>query len=372
MTSWMLSLKRLFRARFFLVTMAALLLGTLLCAGVGDAASSPTAGYVYAGPSTEISDRVTSYLDDLRLIRYEDEEALRRAVSTGRVDTGILLREDLDALIREADVEDAVTVLHSVSSVFVQMFAGVAGSAVFKAAAPYVSLSVLKGMKVDAEGEEVVAAFDGLMAAGDLFDFRVEIVNGEAEEKDAVLADGLIRLSLGLLLFVAVVPEVFRLEERNAGRFSKVLGVRRTLTEVFLPDLCLRALCLAAASLAALGMTGADRVSALAVPVMLDLLLLLAAGVFLREVLPVSVDLRVLFPVWLLVSLPFCPAYLDMALYLPAAGAIRLLLPPTWIWLLEAHPLRGLIALAALTAVDAFLLLIRIRRGCRRTEETEA
>lgn len=372
MTAWLLALKRVVRGKLFLFS---LLLAALVMAStslIGSRTVEPKAGFVLSASGGEITEKISASMTELGVLRYDSPEDLRRAVSDGEVDCGILFREDLEELVVLGELNEAASVLVSGSTSFPKFFAGVAGSALFSAAAPYLSADVLRAMGFDATDEMVIEEYEALREEGDLFTFRTEYLAGaEPTPVEEAFTGNLCRAALALLFFVAIVPETYRSFRRELSAFGSLLGPGRTLTRVLLPLSVWR---LALSLLAVVGgialgeYLGGKDLWPLLLPGGLYLLLLFSAGFLLSVLLPGKTDLRVLLPVWLLLSLILCPIYTDLGEWFSVLRTVRLLFPPTWLWSVESAPLTALLSAVGMLFLAIGLFAVQKRRFLKAEE----
>ncbi len=337
MTYLRLAARRLFRSVPFLVTllcMAILVPAALLC---GRTVAEPTAGFAANGTG-EQTERLLSSLTDSGFIRYETEEALRTAISTGEVSCGAVLPADMEQRITSAKLDNSVLFLTAPTTILPDLFRISVVASVLSVASPYFSRPILEQLAPDSDlMHEIVSLYYEEQKNDTGFVFDVETVDGIApEELDFGISFALTLLSV--FLFALPLLQGCRLSSPQYLALKKRIGSRTAYRTVFLPEAAVSllttslvlVLCFPVAALVSGKADFADKlIPALATAILLALLGLCLPLVFRR-----ADALQMLLVPVLLLTIVLCPLFVDIGTFLPATRILRLFLPTYWIFLL--------------------------------------
>lgn len=326
MNSLFFTLKRALRDRVFLLFLAALLILPPLCAAAGRNTAPPEAGYVCLDSGEEAL-AICRSLEEFGFLPFTEEAALVDAVSRGGADCGVILPEGLSSRLRRGELAQALTFVDSPSSLLAPLRRAQASAALYAVFAPSCTVEALTG--TDISPEEIYAAYGERMAQGKLFSFTVQTTTGTAGKPEDRAAR-CCRLVLGVLLlaagyFAAAVPAW---EDRQPVELR--FGKKRAFFTVFFPAMIVR-LCILwffAAAGAWIAGSGQELFPLLAY------IGTLAVPVSALAFLPGKNWKGALVALLCLLSLPLCPVFVDLTLFLPIIAKLRMLLPPWWLWCL--------------------------------------
>ncbi len=341
-----LSLVRLMRTVFYPTLLILTVAATVASARLGDAETLPPVG-VCDADLTEASAAVTRELINDGFVLCENEASLRALVGDGSLDCGFVIKSGFGASLSALAPDGKVAFIASGASFSPQLSRNRVLAAVFSVYAPYVSAEALANTAVPRD--EVLAEYRARMEAGALFSFETETVAAAPVNR----AHQYVLFTAALLLFTVVTSSFSALGDREqVGRIGASVAFR-TLT---VPAAVWRGLLPLMACVLIAAAVGWE----LLTPLFAYALLLAAFGAVSSALFGSKGSLTLSFFV-LLLSLPALPLYFDVTAVVPLVGALRLCLPPYWLYVAVAHPLRA--ALAALAALPASLALLRLSLG---------
>lgn len=327
MKGFAFAFKKALRSPVYLLFLLAILLLPPIFFALGRESGMPGAGYVLEGGSDRDGARLADYLLEAGFQPYTDRDELYQAVSSGSIDAGIVIPDNLSALLKAGRFENALECILAEDAAFPDLWKEEAASALFAVYAPYISVNILEEEGIDPE--TVLAEYWARMDAAYLFHFELSQKDGPLVlHQERSLRFFLFALSLILFLaaFFACAQPAIRLRETMAARLSR----RQSLLALFLPSWLLRALGLGIAGLLSCLLAGQ---SSLVLPVLLYwLLVMLFSGILV--LLPGDGWKALLIYFICLLGLVLSPLFIDLSLLLPQAAGLRYFLPPLWLWLL--------------------------------------
>ena len=354
-----IALRRLLRDGAFL---AALLLCALVLAfapAAGASTAYPPAGF-FDADGGKTARRLGDLLSEAGLVRCDSEKELLDGIATGKLDCGILIPEGLEDCLRQREGKEALTLVTAPSSAMAQAHRFTAAAALFRLTASRISGDFLR--KEGLTQAEVDAAYEGMLARGLSFSFRVSSVSVTVE---GGRARGLTLGALAVLLFLLVTIPLLLPAREGLRRGALSLGLRRALVCELLPLALVRAaaaLLAAGIGLCAAGAMGADFAPGLFGAAAVYVLLLVDLTFLLAALLPTAVS-RALLALMTVAGLALSPLYTDLAALLPRLRPLRLLTPIPWMWRIAEKPWPWLAAGLLLLPVSVLLLaLLRAAR----------
>ena len=321
------SLKKTLRTPLYWIFLAAILLLPPFFYHVGRHTAPPPSAYYLEDERDPDSALVASYLKKAGFVAASSEEALRRDVSLGLLEGGVLIPADLTDRLTRGEFKGSLRFIVSATALLPDLWQNHTAAALLAVYAPYISAKYLEegGITLD----EMKEAYQRMMETGQLFHFEITTRDGRAIP-DTARSRRFFLGALSLLLFLGSYFCVTAPLTESAGEQSLRIGRRRAFLAICLPGVLLRGLGLCAAALGACLITGErgfilPAAGALAAMLFFHLLLGFLPGKAWKDLLIIFIALF---------SLALSPMYLDLSLLLPFIGKLRLILPPCWPWLL--------------------------------------
>ena len=288
----------------------------------------------------EQSRRITAYLLENGFVQCEDPDEMRAMVQRGELDCAVILPEDLVRRMETDGMEGCVQWIVSPSSFVPDLYKDHVASALFREYAPYLTARSFEGTVVTRE--ELFQEYARMFAEGFVFSFEVSVAEKgcspvDVKQRSMVMGTAAILLCAVLFAFGAELADAsFR------GILGR-LGLKRVLAGVVLPGLFVGASLVVCAGCVGLLLAGMYE---LMPSLVIYGFLLAGAGLLLAAVLPGTRQMYILLAVLVICSAALCPIYTDLTLLSPALKAVRYLLPPYWLWLVEDSPLLWTVAAA--------------------------
>ncbi len=319
------SLKKTLRTPLYWIFLAGILLLPPLFYHVGRATAAPPAAYHLEDPQDPDSALIGTYLDRAGFTAYASEEELRRDVSLGLTEGGVLVPADLTARLTRGEFKDSLTFLISATSLLPDLWQNHVAASLLAVYAPYISARYLEEGGITLE--EMKDAYQHMMETGQLFHFEITSRDGRAIPN----TDRSRRFFLGTLSLLLFLGSYFCISAplaESAAQQSLRIGRTRAFKAITLPGVLLRGLGLAAAAAGACLLTGETAI----LPAAFGTLAAMLLFHLLLDFLPGRSwkDLLVIFLA--LFSLALSPMFVDLSLLLPFAAKLRCLIPPCWLW----------------------------------------
>lgn len=344
---WKTAFCRVMRTGYFPVLAVLLAVMLFLLPMIGSRGEAPAAFFVPG--HDEVSVRIAGKLTELGYTAAGSEEELKKGVSGGRYDCGVILDPDPAGLISRGETEKLGTFVVSPLSARPDLSRDAAAAVLYAEVAPYLSAGLLEGSGITAD--EVTERYRERMEEGYRFVFDLVTVDG----KEAETAGGpdFTGGAAALFLFAALMFSSARMLSDDAAALTERIGKRAVWFRVLLPEMTVRAglLILAAAFSRGLPFAG------IAVYILLLTFFGASAALILGRTLPLFSFFVVL------ASLAVCPVYTDLTLVLPWLRTVRCVFPTYWLWLASDHPAVMAAAAAVFFAVSTALFLLA---GCRK------
>ncbi len=326
MTYLLLSLRRCFRGVYYpilLVILCAVLVLVPRLTAEGDAL--PVGLCDLDGSST--TERIAAALSEYGFVSVPDEETLRLGVAVGELNCGAVLPRGFEEMVRRNDVDGAVLFVTSPTSYAPETARNHLTAAIFAELAPVVSSMAMADSSVTADA--VIAKYREIADGGARFTFRVETASGEPLREET---DGLSYTvgAASLFIFAMVMHSVCHVMERDMKPLGGRIGRTRAFLCAVLPDLGVRFAGILLAVLVSALLTGDGT---LLLPSVLYTLLTGAWGLLAAGVLRDCGRMRIVTLFMLLAAVVLCPIPVDVSLFFPWVGVLRILCPPCWLWL---------------------------------------
>lgn len=263
-----------------------------------------------------------------------DEETLRRNVSVSRWDCGLILDEDFNEKLREADLDEAVTLVISPGSTVYPLVKETVAAAMAELVSPVIAEQYLirsgiaDGMSLDGARQRLEAILADVQRVGVV----METLDGSALDALALAKESGRRMIVGSLAVVLVVWVLYIAVDLGRWRRSgaaRRMAALRSAAALLLPRL-LGALIpvFVAGALAIIAIFGGRGVmSALALA---PYLAALGAAALLIAVCPGSCEaVPAVVPLAAVACFALCPVFVDLSLLLPGVGAVSRFIPVT-------------------------------------------
>ncbi len=345
MTALVLASKRLVRSVAFVISLAVLALCIIGAALCDKGFVSVSAGIVCEGDS--MSTAVASGLAQYGFEKYENRQALSKAVSDGQITCGIVLANDFEERVKSANLENAAEVILTPDAIFPEIFKMAAMAEILSVAAPYItSASFLYG-DITAD---TVARYEKYTANGALFKFETLYLGGGAAQESS-FAVSLAVAAAAICIFASALLQAGRLESTEYLEISNRIGKKTAFKAVFLPELAVWAISAAvsvAISAGIFSLIAGNTALLSATPALLAYIILSAAlGMALSLVIKAR-HLPLLIVPTLLLTAVLCPVFIDFSAAVPSVSVLRFFLPTYYAFYLQESTIPLLISVIVL------------------------
>ncbi len=274
-------------------------------------------------------------------VRAAAREDVAENVAAGVWECGYLLPDDFGRRIAESEYRGLIARVASPASSLAPVIDDAVSGALLKISSPYIATSFLgnTGLLEDIPPQQLQSIEAQFFAEDDPLNITVKLINAPAATAGnasiLLSTQAFIRgmVALLLLLFASLTLVRFG-DDLRSMFFGRMYSYRRFIA-LFTPPFVCSALLALASGFASLvvgdlffpgllhGM-GAELVWLLLYQVYLFSLIIFLGSIFYSKYLTLS-----LTPFLIIACFVFCPIAFDLSSYLPAAGWISLLLPPT-------------------------------------------
>ena len=327
MKALLFALKHLLRNKVFLLFLCLTAVLPALSGLAAARAALPPAAVYAEDPNDPDTARLLSCLKDAGF-RVEDSfESLKHEVSMEHYDAGLVVPRDFPERLCARDTEGIFTLVVSQSTSLEALWREHAGAALFQVYAPYLTASVLS--ELDLPEEELFQEYYALTDGDPLFFFELETLDGRTPETGNIRAMSFFLGALSVLLFLTAFFGIAMPVLQETRRLCERLPLKRAVFSFSVPAFLLRTvLLLAAAALSCLIAGHPESI----LPAVLS-----AAAMALVSIVPWLFEGRswqvILGAFVVLFSLALCPIFIDLSLFFRPAAALRVCLPPYWLWL---------------------------------------
>lgn len=350
MNSFVFALKRVMRRPMIVGMLVIYVIAVAFSGRAGSEISLPCAG-VYDESQSEASRRIVSYLTDNGFVVCESPEEMTALVRDGQLDCGVILPENLIALMERNDLEERIPWIVAPTSFIPGLYRDHVAAALFREYAPYITANLFEGTVVSRE--EVFREYEEMFAGGYAFSFDDIIIEGGAAAESSnrrALVTGVSAILLCAIVFAFCADTA----DASFQAVIRRMGLWKAVTGTVIPGLLVRMLLAGCAGCAGLFLAdGAELIG----PLLIYIVLLTGISVMLSALLRSTRHIYILLSVVVVGSAALCPIYMDLAVAVPALEAVRCLLPPYWMWLLPGHLLLGSLA-AILSLLGGVALLV--------------
>ena len=285
----------------------------------------------------EATRKIVQYLEENGYFLCESTEEAKDMVRNGKADTGVILKENFDRKMNEADLKNCAELIVSDRSQKTSMYKLMAAVAIYQQFMPYDAAKVASGIGYDADYEDIIAFEKELEGRVTPLEVHITSVSGADIEpqENFDLPIGFIAIScfavLGFLC-VAVNRRNGRMVRQRFASFGSFVG------RCILPQNIVAGLFVFIAAAAGAGMAAvwgnAVPLGMLVLPFLLYIILLILLFTVLI-LIPISDNLLVcIIAVDAAVSLILCPLYSGSNLLLGFIAPFRLVSVPYYLFLL--------------------------------------
>ena len=300
--------------------------------------------------AASLCDRLTA--DGVLLCETEAE--LRRAIARGEVTMGMVLPSDMTDRLARGKSDGLLRFLESPTAVLQPIYRYRAAAYLMELYAPYLTSDLLADAGVERTPDEMRAAIERYLAEEKNFSFSFTTVAG-AEIESEHYAKKLTAAAVALLLFFALPLFAVPYTERQFIAIGKRIGYTAAMRAYALPQLLLCPLLFLAVTACALFLSdclfasgAAEHVGAAAIYAVF----LAALGILGTALIGDMAHLRVPMIVLCLLSVGFCPIFIDLPALLGIPTWPRLFLPPTFFYTAVEHPIPCAVAACILFAAS--------------------
>ena len=251
------SLKKTLRTPIYWIFLLGLLLLPPLFYQVGRQTAPPPAAYFLADAADPDGVLLAGHLADAGFLSYPSEESLRRDISLGRLEGGVVIPADLTARLSRGEYKESLCFITSSTALLPDLWQNHTAAALLAVYSPYISADILK--EADISEAEMKAAYQEMMTTGQLFHFEIST-------RDGILVPDVMRSrrfflgAIGLLLFLASYFCIAAPLGESVEEMALRLGKGRAYRSLYVPGMLLRGLGLLVAG--GLHGGGAERVAA--------------------------------------------------------------------------------------------------------------
>jgi hypothetical protein len=357
MNSLLFSFQRTIRSASFLLMLLVLVTVIPLFAGSAETISPAPAGFVGARIKDASAQKIEAYLLENGFVECADEEELYAEISAGNLECGVIIPDELEKRLRAADLDNLLLFIDSPTALLSDLWREYAAAAVYSVYAPYITADVLSDSEI--ELEEVLAAYDDMMSSGYAFTFEIETISG-AMEPAQVRTTQFVLFACAVLIFIAVGFGVCIPVVSDSKIMGSRIGARRTIQNLYLPQLVIRNLLVWLAGAAGVWLAGFQSF----IPMLAVYIILInCTGLVLLSLFDGKSWLQIFTTLICLASVVLCPLFIDISLFFPVFGFLRKLCPTYWLWMLADNIKSGLffamLAIGLTTAVQALNLVKR-------------
>lgn len=352
MSPFVFALKRLVRRPLFVGMLVIYVIAVAFAGNVGKEIRLPPAG-VFDGSKSEESGRIVSYLTANGFVACESPEAMIELVGKGQLDCGVIIPENLVALMAQNDLDGQISWVVSPTSYVPELYKDHAAAAIFREHAPFITAKLFDGTEVPQE--KVFQEYEKMFADGYAFSFDDIVMDGGMNAETAnqrALVTGVSAILLCAIIFAFCAD----IADTSFREVVCRIGLAKAITVTVIPGLIVRMILAACAGGVALLLADA---SDLIVPLLIYIVLLTGVAVMLSGLLRNVRLIYTLLSVVVAGSVALCPIYTDLALTSPVLAAVRYFFPPYWMWPLSENWLIG--ALAAILALLGGIALLVLR-----------
>lgn len=340
MKAYWFAFKRMVRRPLFMIMLVVYVLAVMSAGFVGKEAGLPAAGVYDASKSPE-SARIVSHLTENGFVECDSRDTLIDQVGKGQLNCGVILPEDLVALMKQNDLEHQIPWITAPTSFVPKLYSNHVAAALYREYVPYITAPLFDDTAVPSEN--VHQTYEELFAEGYVFSFDTITVNSTSDAEAAVekpLVTGAAAILLCAVIFAFCADLADTSFQETAGR----IGLSRAITMTVIPGLLVRTVLAACAGCLGLLLANSKE---LIVPILIYSFLLSGIGLILSALLH---NVRLLYTLLALImvgSVALCPIFTDLTILSPVLTAVRYLFPPYWLWILPDHQTLGIVAAVA-------------------------
>ncbi len=336
---------RALRTVYFPVLMIILAVTLYFAPVLGEKEAIPPAG-ICDYDDTELSRRVVNYLTQNGYTVFDNEEAMRKMISEGKLNCGAVINEGFESLMYADMADNAVTFIKSPLTYSGGIYQSHISAAIFGEIAPIIAAGELSGTNITEK--DISDEYKHLTDTTVRFSLDVETV--ESNEAPAISRPMTYLLTAAsFMIFAVIMHSVCSVLWQDLNSAAPRIGIDKTIIHLIIPDIAVRilgiSLSVVISALTALWIRGNSLIITLLPSIFAYTLFVTALAIVMFAVLRKRSLVQVFSFFVLILSLIFCPIYMDISVMLRWAEDFRVLAPPYWLWICADHPLSLICAL---------------------------
>lgn len=367
MYAFLLAVKRAVRSISFPILLIACTVIIAFAPALGREESLPPAG-ICDLDNTESSKRIINSLSDNGFVFYDDAELMREKIMMGELDCGMIIKKGFSDFLNRNELENSVIMITSPTSFSPQLYKNHLCAAVFSEVAPIITADAI-GYEMlttyNITKDDIITEYRKELDSGILFSFDIEYISSSHSDYTDSRQEAYLMFFASVLIFSAVMYSTCKLLNTDLFSLGRRIGIKAIMTSWVIPNIAVHILGIILSVVLAVPLEvlflGSTAVASLLPAMLIYILLITAFGVLVAAILWDSTKMRSLTFIMLLMSLVFCPAYIDISAFFEASNLIRLIVPPYWLWYAADIPIVATVTLPLLLLAFT-LFYIRLRQ----------
>ncbi len=352
---------RALRTVYFPVLLIILAITLYFAPVLGEKEAIPPAG-ICDLDDTEISRRVVEYLTRNGYTVFGNEKTMREMISDGKLNCGAVINEGFESLMHADMANNAVTFIKTPITYSVGVYQSHISSAIFSEIAPIIAADELSGTNITER--DILDEYKHLTDTTVRFSLSVETV--ESDEAPTISRSMTYLLAAAsFIIFAIIMHSVCSVLWQDLNSAALRIGIDRTIIHLIIPDIAVRLLgiflSVTISAISALLICGDSLIATLLPSLFSYTLFVTALAVIVSSILRDRALIQVFSFFVLILSLIFCPIYIDMSVTLRWVENFRVLAPPYWLWMCGGHPL-SLICAVPLSVLSLFAVRLRFSK----------
>ena len=330
-------LKRLLKKTSLIIVLLICALCIFLCGGLSKDDGIPECGIV--AESSPLAQAIENKAVSDGFIRFDDEESLHKALNDGRISMGMVLSADFDTRIKNGDTDGIISLIETHDAVLQSLYKYRMAAYIIEAYTPYLTSDLLSKDGFEISPEEMESATKNYLENEKQFFFTVESSSGvplEDEHYSLKLTKG----AISLLLFFALGIFALPFTDDEISAVAKRKGARTAILHYLLPSVLITvflfALCVSLALIAS-DTIFESSVTHLIPDTLSYILFLFGIGILARTFFKSGEKLAVPMIIICILSLVYCPIFVDVTSLIGLSSFPKYLLPTTFFYVAERY-----------------------------------
>lgn len=325
---------RALRTVYFPVLLIMLSITLYFAPVLGEKEAIPPAG-ICDLDNSELSRRVVEYLTQNGYTIIDSEKTMREMIVDGKLNCGAVINKGFESLMHADMINSAVTFIKSPLTYSGGVYQSHISAAIFGEIAPIIAAEELSNTSITKE--DILNEYKHLSDTTVRFSLNVEAVEPEGAITAISRPMTYLLASASFMIFAVIMHSVCSVLWRDLNSVAIRIGIGRTIVHLIIPDIAVRILgiflSVTISALTALLIRG-DRLIIMLFPsLFVYTLLVTALTVVVFSVLRKPSLIQVFSFFVLILSLIFCPIYIDISATLRWVENFRILVPPYWLWI---------------------------------------